>query len=440
MTTAPAKATLQRDEIAPQRARQRHAERFLAALDARGMGAHLACLLGGDARSCHVVDAKFEPGVRAIVLYEHGDLLIRGDVLETEQPAAGRPILGPGVSVSVFPDDDELPTLRRLVDPAAVGAALAEVAPAPRGSRRRWARRCHVSLLRYRPGKRVTILATAGQDQPRYVVKGYHDAVKARAVAEETAALQLEAGVQGTLRLAPVVAFVPELQAVVSRAITGTPLDAIAASPWRVGVDGHRSLGLAGAALAELHEASHLARRERVVEQELRRFVTRASGVGTVDSSLGDALVTLAERLTATLGALPPPVYGTVHGDCKPSQFVTTGDQAYLLDLDHVGAADQATDLGTFLATIRQRAIRRRLSDHAANEVQTAEITEAFLTGYLDRRTTIGPTLERIRWHEAVALERKALRAFARAPRSPLPAALVAAAHTCLDTLTLEDP
>jgi hypothetical protein len=42
----------------------------------------------------------------------------------------------------------------------------------------------------------------------------------------------------------------------------------------------------------------------------------------------------------------------------------------------------------------------------------------------------------RIRWHEAVALERKALRSFARAPRSPVAAALIHEADRCLDRLT----
>jgi hypothetical protein len=41
----------------------------------------------------------------------------------------------------------------------------------------------------------------------------------------------------------------------------------------------------------------------------------------------------------------------------------------------------------------------------------------------------------RFAWYEAVALERKALRAFARAPGSPLPRALVEQGHRCLDGL-----
>jgi hypothetical protein len=46
-----------------------------------------------------------------------------------------------------------------------------------------------------------------------------------------------------------------------------------------------------------------------------------------------------------------------------------------------------------------------------------------------------GDLRRRIAWYEAVALERKALRCFARAPRSPLTRALVDHGHACLDRL-----
>jgi hypothetical protein len=42
----------------------------------------------------------------------------------------------------------------------------------------------------------------------------------------------------------------------------------------------------------------------------------------------------------------------------------------------------------------------------------------------------------RVAWYEAVALLRKAARAFARSPRSPLPAALVEGAWHCYATLS----
>jgi hypothetical protein len=73
----------------------------------------------------------------------------------------------------------------------------------------------------------------------------------------------------------------------------------------------------------------------------------------------------------------------------------------------------------------------------AARASQLSDLGAVFRHTYLDRRAESGLDL-RVRWHEAVALQRKALRAFARAPLSPLPAALVAAGHRCLDELGRE--
>ena len=64
----------------------------------------------------------------------------------------------------------------------------------------------------------------------------------------------------------------------------------------------------------------------------------------------------------------------------------------------------------------------------------TADQATWFLEAYLSVR---GDRIDRnrIRWQEAVALQRKALRAFSRAPRSPLARALVAESNHCLDLL-----
>ena len=72
--------------------------------------------LGGPAhqpRPCHVLDAKYEPGIRASVLYQHGADLVRGDLLapDSRRPEQ-RVVTGwPGMELSVYPDDPDLPTL-----------------------------------------------------------------------------------------------------------------------------------------------------------------------------------------------------------------------------------------------------------------------------------------------------------------------------------------
>ena len=125
-------------------------------------------------------------------------------------------------------------------------------------------------------------------------------------------------------------------------------------------------------------------------------------------------------RLLAEADAVPRGAVGLVHGDCKPSQFLLRGEDVVLLDLDSCGAADPAVDVGTFLATLRQQAVRRTLGRRAvpSSADGTTPLAGLFLEEYL--RSAGGPSdgglRRRIAWYEAVALERKALRCFARDP------------------------
>jgi hypothetical protein len=110
-----------------------------------------------------------------------------------------------------------------------------------------------------------------------------------------------------------------------------------------------------------------------------------------------------------------------------------------LLDLDSCGQADPAGDVGTFLATLRQHTLRRVLARRAtaAEARAQAALAEAFLDEYVEAAggAAAAELRQRIAWYEAVALERKALRCFARAPRSPLTRALVEHGHARLDRL-----
>jgi hypothetical protein len=105
------------------------------------------------------------------------------------------------------------------------------------------------------------------------------------------------------------------------------------------------------------------------------------------------------------------------------------------MDLDHLGVSDQAADVGTFLASLRQLAVRDSVTGGPAGPSdRVTELSQLFLGTYLEAQGH-DQTLTRIHWQVAVALERKALRAFARAPRSPVARALVREANRCLDAL-----
>ena len=401
--------------------------RFVEAIDARTMCPRLASALGTAGRGCHVLDAKYQPGVGATVLYELDGQLVRGDLTASPdmQASASRRVVAPGVRVSVFPDDPDLPSLPLVLDPTHLARALGEA----HGVAHRW----RTSLLRYRPGKRATVLAVRRHGGRSCVAKVYHQAAKAAAVASEAEALQSAARTTQTLRFPAVLAHLTDLDTVVQERVTGTPLDALLDPRHHPGRAARSGVRRAAHAIAELHDRSPSTERERPVDRELHRFMQRASAISAVAPAPGDALLALATRLAAVAPQLPPPETGTVHGDCKPSQFVLA-HRVHLLDVDHVGVSDLAGDVGTFMASLRQVALRRRPHLGTSPGSMHDELAEIFLSEYLATRTR-DVAMERIRWQEAVALERKALRSFARAPRSPLALALTNEAHRRLDAM-----
>ena len=410
-------------------------ERFGEALRPGVMGPRLAAAQDGMPGACHVLDAKFEPGVRAVLLYEQAGRLLRGDLVPDGGLASADParMVEPGVLVSPFPHDPELPSLPSIMDPACLGHAMARALSQAGAGPMGRVPRSRMRLLRYRPGKRVTLLVAQGPQPPAYVAKAYHSAAKAAAVVEEAPMLQSATTPAGTLSFAPLVGFVPDLALVVQQRVAGTPLDLLLRSPDSSSPALRHGLDRAGRALAQLHGTVVPSPRQRSVEAELVRFGERASRVSTVDPVLGCAAADLAERLVKTLDQLPPAHTGVVHGDCKPSQFLITEHGVVLLDLDHVGISDQAADVGTFLASLRQQDVRHALAGRSGRpSASSASLAELFLAGYLAGGGTCREP-SRTRWQEAVALERKALRAFARAPRSPVPRALIVEAHACLD-------
>lgn len=363
--------------------------------------------------ACQVLDAKYRPGEGCTVMYALGGRLVTGELrLDGTEPAA---------RWWTFPGDPALPGLRVLTDPDELTRALSEALPQEpplRGAR--------ATLLRYRPHRRATFLvaAWAGRRRVRYVAKVYHDLGKASAVYAETRRLGFRlAAAGGTVVLADPVALLPASRTVLQRVVTGRPLDQFLGDRRGAGGGLPDLVGCVAAALAALHASPQVSARERPVAAELARFARRAEAVATVRPGLGARLLTVCAELDRR-GRELPSTLGLVHGDGKPSQFLLCADGIALLDFDHCGLADPASDVGTFLAALRHRAVV------GAAPAGAHVLEAAFLGGYA--KVAGDGVGARAPWYEAVALVRKALRAFARAPRSPLPSVLVAEAARCL--------
>ena len=190
------------------------------------------------------------------MLYQHGADLVRGDLLAPDSPPTGaRVVTGwPGMELSVYPDDPDLPTLPLAMTASVVGPQIAQLSPALTPIQRRaLSRRCRVTLLRYRPGKRATVRLGTPVSDASYVAKVYHDPAKAAAVAHEAQALGRIGTADGGLRLAPTVGHLPEISVVVQQSIHGQPLDSLLRAPGGHGAAAAEAVRRAASALAQLH-------------------------------------------------------------------------------------------------------------------------------------------------------------------------------------------
>jgi aminoglycoside phosphotransferase (APT) family kinase protein len=382
--------------------------------DALRAGAMRGPLLGAlglpAATSCHVVDAKYEAGSSATVLYQLGQQLVTvvigfgADPADPVGDAQGGVPVGPGMRAFAFPDDPRLPGLRVAVDPEALAAALA-VDPGTR---------VRVSLLRYRPGKRATLrIDLRANSEPRTLIgKVYAKHDKAAAVFDETRRLRAALGPAPPIVVAPAEAFLPAIPMVLWPSIPGQDLEARLASRR-----GPELVTAVGDGLAALHAVDPVSERARPIAAELARFDLRAGNIERVSPELGRSLRAWAAALQERGETLEHPVPSLVHGDCKPSQFRLSDSAMALLDFDHCGLADPASDVGTFLATLRQRSL--------------AGLEVPFLDAYT-RAVADESGRQRAHWYQSVALLRKALRAFARSPRSPVPRRLAIEGLECL--------
>lgn len=413
----------------------------------------------GSSGACHVLDVKYEPGAYCTILYRLNAQLVIGTIhwigTETQLPAQARVVAPLNMHVYRFEDDPALPGLPTVMDPSAMASALRPILPDIAFPTARLLR-CRITPLRYRPGKRCTVrLDLWLRDGPSGTIsletlygKVYHEYGKAASVFAEMQLLSDAAPVQqGRLVVAHAAAFLPELLLVLQRPVEGTPLDAFlgaATSPIAVGDPrGWNGVVRAAEALAALHTAGLTSTSERSIAAETRRFGKRAAQVAAVAPALGAQMHALAGALTATLGQLA--AWGEesslIHGDCKPSQFLLSAAQVALLDFDHCGLADPASDVGNFMATLRQLAIRQGLKARAVPQAALARTRwlRALEQEFLDRYSASSGRNELFRlrttWYESAALLRKALRAFGRSPHSNLPAALVEEAWACLAAL-----
>lgn len=420
---------------------------------ANGALAHKSASRRGGKAACHILDAKVEPGKRCSILYEVGEQMLIGNLTwpaKAQATAGAAPL--PTMEIYPFEHDPGLPTLTTAMDSQAMLGMLNESLPECVAGTARLVR-CRVTLLRYRLGKRCTLRydlrlrdTRSGAITTRTLFgKLYHSVDKAEAVYREMQLLAASTE-RNTLVVARAVAYVPALPMVLQAPVADSaPLELLLQQPPTAQPDRlarvTEGIRRAAVALAELHQCNAPTERIRSVDAELEKLERRSSRIADTDVTTGVGLHRLAQILSARRTQLAE--WGEeitpVHGDCKPSQFfLLADDRMALLDFDHYGMADPASDVGNFLATLRQMGIKQILKQRdpalvAAWQAWLATLENAFLDAYMASRPCHAAFRRRATWYQAMALLRKALRSYARSTRSPLPGLLVEEAGRVLE-------
>lgn len=216
------------------------------------------------------------------------------------------------------------------------------------------------------------------------------------------------------------------------------PLDASLRRKQGDAGEGLGELRAVAEAVAALHRSGVVVERRRPIAPAVARLGVQARAAEIVSPDFGGRMRELAGALGGSLPDLARWGEETslVHGDCKPSQFFVGPVGVAILDFDHCGMADPASDAGNFIATLRQHAVRHELKARAARMWPARGpwlrgLKQSFVNAYLD--AVGGGELERrIRWYQSASLVRKAYRSWQRSARSPLPPALLQEARACL--------
>jgi len=277
------------------------------------------------------------------------------------------------VSVSVFPADAKLKSLRKLTTGESLAHLLKHLIPGRAGL---WS--ATPRALRYMPERRYVAQLVA-HDRAEAVFKAYSAEDYPRAAANADAFQS-----HGRVRVAPLLAQSDRHRALVFEWIQGRVLsDAVADPEFDV-----RELRVAGATLAELHG----------VESGALKRTTRADEAATLRAA-GAHLRILCPDLAPRLGALvrrlaghleqSPPLDLPIHGDFNPTQVVLTNGVVTLIDLDRSVRGDPALDLGNFLAHLEHDVLIGHLPAD-----RLGPLRDSLLAGYRGERGSVPAGLE----------------------------------------------
>ena len=277
--------------------------------------------------------------------------------------------------------------------------------------------RCSAQVMRYKPGSRCTVrydleLGPGAEDRgwPEVVVaKTYHGDKGANAYEGMRALWDTPLSRGDVVSLAAPLAYLPEQRVLVQgpvreeRILKDLVRDTFAAGAEPAAVAAvDAALARTAAGLAALHgsEAWH---GELVTFEEERAEVERVIGRLAVPlpdmEGAGAELLARIDEIAERTPADPP---RPSHTSFRPAQVLLHGDQVGFIDFDGFGRAEPGLDLGLFLATTANVAVRAAPADQRAAALATMDdLISRFLRRYQDDAPV---SVDRVALWQALAL------------------------------------
>ena len=291
-----------------------------------------------------------------------------------------------GMAAYAFPVDAELPTLAAATEPGrmrdelpnvlpealrrnvAVGAVDVAVARYPRRGR---------CLLRYAV---QGTLATGGL--PVIPVVYGRLGVDSARVASVVGDLEGALRSANVLRIPRVLGTVPDLDLALLEAIPGEPEIGrlLAATSNGPGEDLESAIDAAARVAAALHSAPVEVGPERTLDAEIASLAAGVAAVRRVAPAFGERLEEWVGGISEHADALAPLAMRLSHGDYTHTQVLFHGGGCALVDLDDIGMAEPALDLGVFCAYLR---VACRKSPGPARGLAD-DLAQRFLQAYAD--------------------------------------------------------
>lgn len=366
-------------------------------------------------------DTKYQPHMRCVTTYAL--LAERADM--PPEPTIGVIEITPaGVAHRLYSSDARLPWLAEATDAQAMRLRFAALRPDLT------IEAVAVTPVRYRPGVRCVFRydLTTAQGPLTYFGK-LLDQGGEQALATITALHEARARNPGMPRVLPPLAYWADVHLLIQDEVQGgAELNDLAFDPKEDAGLRERWLRDAGARLAGLHSCAEVAGAPRTMADDLDELREYIAPMAAVDAALAERYSAGVARIASLAAEQPEPALSASHGAFRTDQFMIEHGELVMIDLDGFGWANQARDLGNFMAYLRWKAIRKP-QDAAFIE----HVGQVFLAGYAGGGRTIDERW--LRLYEADSL----LKVMGRRYRSltakewGLAPALLAAAHATLD-------